>query len=124
MRAKVDIIVRYIIILLSNGFKFCTMLFNLGFSLCTVCSTKMFTDQGSGVLTQPRQVLVGRRQHRVPPRLVEVLHRGDVSEESLVTPGLQQFVCDHLAEGRGVQNTHLQILQGHLIIPNHGTRWI
>ena len=72
----------------------------------------MFTDQGGGVLTQPRQVLVCRRQHRVPPRFVETLHRGDVSEESLVTPGLQQFVCDHLAQGRGVQNTHLQILKG------------
>ena len=70
------------------------------------------TDQWGGVLTQPRQVLVCRRQHRVPPRLVETLHRGDVSEEALVTPGLQQLVCDHLAQGRGVQNTHLQILQG------------
>ena len=59
------------------------------------------------VLAQPRKVLVRRRQHRVPPRLVETLHGVDVAEEALVTPGLQQFVSYHLAQGRGVKDAHL-----------------
>ena len=54
--------------------------------------------QRYGVLAQTRQVLVGRREHRVPPLLVETLHGVDVIEEALVTPGLQEFVSDHLAQ--------------------------
>ena len=70
--------------------------------------------QRDGVLAQSRQVLVGRRNHRVPPRLVETLHRVNVIEEALLSPGLQEFVRDHLTQRRCVEDTHLQLGYDHI----------